>query len=126
MTCGCCIRMWNVTDISATPIDWAMNTFLVFQPLQQHIVTIPTVCRLLEKLSMVGKDVNSGYKLCLVRMVDWELASQHGFTFSDEAKDTLFNISDVFKLHILKDENSELFSDRLDRLVFLVNPPQHY
>ena len=90
---------------------------LYHQPIQQHIVTIPTGRKLLEKLSMVGNDINPGYKLCLVRVVDWELASQHGFTFSEETEDTVFSIGDVLKLRTRKDDDSELFSDRLETFI---------
>ena len=67
---------------------------------------------------MVGKDVNSGYKLCLVRVVDWELASQHGFAFSDETRTKMFSIDNLCKLRILRNnDNSELFSDRLETYI---------
>ena len=97
------------------------------QPPGQPAYEISRLRALLERLAMVGRDDNPGYKLCIVSVVDWADTWKTGVAFSEghvlgtgplegQAPPSLLTIDQLHQRRI-RDDEEELYSERLETYV---------
>ena len=82
--------------------------------LKDHIFNVTTVFNVLSKLSMVGSEVNKGYKLCLICVVDWLGESVSGIAFANA--EVPLTMKDMMTLRIQKNLR-EKYGDRLETYI---------